>query len=689
MSLQLDQPAWAHCTDRSGGDAGPACRGVQVGNLSHCLAHASEEEQRSYFSSLSPGSAVDHRGTTFTTGLLKALLDALRNEAGRATFGTADFTEAQFAGDARFVEATFNRTANFDNARFDGDVTFIKAKFVDATFRGTHFTASADFLAAQFSAEANFDQSFFGSHTSINQVEFRARASFNRAHFKNSATFTWSQFGGANFGRVQFDMDANFGNASFNGACDFSQAEFRAASRFSLATFAGHPKLEKVDFNGLADFRSTTFRGYTSFNECHFAADANFNQARFVNDATFRNVSFDASSQFKASIFGADVVFLGARFASSHHLGPLACQRNVVLNEAAFSESITVEISAANVDTKRTVWQSTAALRLRYATVDMTDAVLSAPIVVTTHSNPFVGINPSDRVDEGNLSNLQQVTAQVRSIAGVDGTHLVFSDVDLSKCAFVGAFHLDQIRLEGNIHFARPPGEWRYRNLLPNHWSSRRVIAEECRWRANTDRHGSDWRRDAQDSGDQPNLGTVGPGALAVIYRALRKALEDRGDAPGAADFYYGEMDMRRHAQSTARPERRLLWAYWLLSGYGLRASRAAVSLLLTMAATIFLLILFGIPGPSQNPSTVGSILTNGQVTLRSVDVSATLPPWNARLTSARTAESIPVVLDAVIFRTTDTDLTSTGNYIDMAARLLEPSLVALAVLAIRGRVKR
>ena len=35
---------------------------------------------------------------------------------------------------------------------------------------------------------------------------------------------------------------------------------------------------------------------------------------------------------------------------------------------------------------------------------------------------------------------------------------------------------------------------------------------------------------------------------IAGIYRDLRKGLEDVKNEPGAADFYYGEMEMRRLA---------------------------------------------------------------------------------------------------------------------------------------------
>jgi hypothetical protein len=69
--------------------------------------------------------------------------------------------------------------------------------------------------------------------------------------------------------------------------------------------------------------------------------------------------------------------------------------------------------------------------------------------------------------------------------------------------------------------------------------------------------------------------------------------LEDATDAPGAGDFYYGEMEMRRHAAPDSRRRgarfsrdrggHLVLLRYWLLSGYALRASRAFVALALTL----------------------------------------------------------------------------------------------------------
>src|SRR5512132_3081652 len=66
----------------------------------------------------------------------------------------------------------------------------------------------------------------------------------------------------------------------------------------------------------------------------------------------------------------------------------------------------------------------------------------------------------------------------------------------------------------------------------------------------------------------------LGAKRIAGLYRALRKDYEDSKNEPGAADFYYGEMEMRRLASATAWGERVILTLYWLVSGYGLRGMR-------------------------------------------------------------------------------------------------------------------
>ena len=199
-------------------------------------------------------------------------------------------------------------------------------------------------------------------------------------------------------------------------------------------------------------------------------------------------------------------------------------------------------------------------------------------------------------------------------------------------------------------------------------WSARDVILEECLWRVHTQSRQA-WRG-AEESvaGLSVDERIPDPRQIAVVYRELRKGKEDSKDEPGAAGFYYGEMEMRRHAP---RPisggatttlgswaERSVLWAYWLVSGYALRASRALIALLITIIACSALLYWFGF---SPQP-----------------------PFLQAILLSAESSSSLlrPLQTSKYLF-------TSDGEVVDIALRLFGPLFLALFLLSLRGRVRR
>ncbi|MFD9566065.1 hypothetical protein [Streptomyces sp. NPDC059994] len=128
-------------------------------------------------------------------------------------------------------------------------------------------------------------------------------------------------------------------------------------------------------------------------------------------------------------------------------------------------------------------------MRVRYADVDLSHAVLSAPVAVVAHPTPFTynGSAVSETLLAGpgpqpsHSSRVRVVSAQ-----GVDAAHLVLTDTDLTDCLFSGAFHLDQLRLEGRTTFApAPTGRHRY-GIWPVRFTRRRVLAEEHHWRAHT-----------------------------------------------------------------------------------------------------------------------------------------------------------------------------------------------------------
>ncbi|MFJ5212798.1 hypothetical protein [Streptomyces nigra] len=266
------------------------------------------------------------------------------------------------------------------------------------------------------------------------------------------------------------------------------------------------------------------------------------------------------------------------------------------------------------------------------------------------------------------------------SLRGVDAAHLVLADLDLSTCLFTGTVHLDQIRLEGDCSFGTPPSGLHWRRWPPVRLTQRRVLAEEQHWRA---------RRPRAVPGWVAGTGSAGPLQLAPVYRALRKAFEDGKHEPGAADFYYGEMEMRRHADDIPRSEKWLLNAYWALSGYGLRASRALAWLGSAMLLTIILMMAFGIAQDDPKQTATGTVPAGGGKVTFEIEKDDPQNPTGDRFTGERFEKALNITLNSVVFRSSGQDLTTAGTYIEMASRLTEPVLLGLAVLAVRNRVKR
>ncbi|NUU21787.1 MAG: pentapeptide repeat-containing protein [Streptomycetaceae bacterium] len=529
---------------------------------------------------------------------------------------------------------------------------------------------AAEFGDAHFTGSARFGRAQFDGHASFRGARFTEHAWFRGAHFTR-----------ATFVGTSFDGGAEFDNASFTGSAEFGDAHFTGSAGFDVARFDGDAQFYDARFDGGAWFRGANFHSHALFGGAVFAGEARFNDAGFAHEAEFRGARFAGDARFD-----------NARFDGAARLGPLVCRGELVLSGTVFGAPVIIEAAAARMTGVHTRWEATATLRLRYAALDLTDAVITQPFSVAAHPEPFTDTGAADALLLG--SNADAI--KVASLRGVDAAFVALTDTDLTGCRFAGALHLDQLRLEGRTVFAAPPTGTRWRNGLPRRWTPRRTLAEEHAWRA-LDQPPPDpahptpaeWR----PGPDHPNRAlTPGPDDLAPLYRALRKSFEDNKNEPGAADFYYGETTMRRHDRiDTSRAERALLTSYWALSGYGLRATRAFGWLLAAMTATVLAMMLWGLPTHDPKPHTTGTQVATGQ----RIDLTTDNPapelhgPYGSRLTAARAEKAARVVVNSVVFRSSGQNLTTAGTYIEMASRFTEPTLLALAALALRSRVKR
>ena len=624
-----------------------------------CLAHLDEAERDLYLAALSPGADIDHRGTPFTGELLSSLLAALTDSSGLPSLGVAHFDEAEFSGVVHFPGAKFNGRTWFRGAKFNGETWFRGAEFSSETcFREARFSGETWFTDAEFSGSVRFSGAEFSGGAQFRNVEFRGGAQFGGARFSSIVLFNAARFRGSGwFAEAEFDHDARFDEAQFGRDAVFGDVEFRGHAYFSGAEFS----------------RGSVFRG------AKFSGHAYFSGAKFDDEAWFREARFSGDAQFDGAQFSGDALLVRVAFEHTAAVGPLVCTGTLDLSEAVFGAAVTIEAAASSICCRRTRWASTAALRLRHAAVDLSDAVLEYPVSIAARSRRFT-LGPRELAEPG----LTSPRVRAVSLRGVDAAHLVLTDIDLTDCRFAGTVHLDQLRLEGRYPLSAAPSGLRRRGVWPVRWTPRRTLVEEHHWRAARHTGSDGWTPAPQ--GEE----VLEPAALAPVYRQLRKAFEDGKHEPGAADFYYGEMEMRRHADDIPWSERSLLAAYWVLSGYGLRASRALGWLLVAMTATVLAMMLWGLPQDDPKPTSTGT-LTGRSLTMTTdtPDAVNRKGPYQERLSTERFEKSLRVVVNSVIFRSSGQDLTTIGTYTEMASRLTEPVLLGLAVLAIRGRVKR
>lgn len=581
--------------------------------------------------SLGPRADIDAHGVTFTSELLAELLKAFHNQRGEPRIGSADFRGATFTGDAAFGFASFGGSARFDGATFDQN----------ADLRGVTITGDALFGRATFSGDAFFSHATFKRDADFRGATFAEGARFDAVTFTRNALFT-----GATFARR-----ADFGQAILTHNVDFHEATFTSDAEFGFATFGGR----------------------AWFNDATFIQDAHFENAGFA-DPAFIGTTFTRNAFFHAATFSGAALFLRATFAGDADFSAATIAQDAVFDASVVRGELAVEAVARRLSVVRLRGEGRLSLRLRATEVDLSDAVLAGPVSVHGLQHPIANVDEAAFADEAG----QVPPVRVVSLRGLDALSVTLTDVDLSVCRFAGLQRVDQVVLDGRCVFADGPG------------GRRRVLAEEHHWRATQAaqsggrRQGSGgWVRLPDREGQSTEV--VGPERLEVLYRQLRKALEDAKNEPGAADFYYGEMEMRR-AATIRRTERWLLGLYWVISGYGLRARRALAWLALLAVISIAGMTWFGFPHTAKDQIATGTVTTPAgrqpiNLTIRQSDPVGPFPD--------RLEKATEVTVNAVIFRNPDADLTTAGRYLNIVARILGPILLGLTILAVRNLVKR
>ena len=527
-------------------------------------------------------------------------------------------------------------------------------------------------------------------------VEALPKDPSGRARFPGHTDFAWARFRGlVNLVGCHFTGLAYFGCATFSQGASFSGSSFEAVSfhrakifrsfhcngtRFTdgvsmddarLATV--HSEFNRAVFEGPADYRQVVCAGPLSFDGATFESHANFGDLDSWGPTSFSESSFARGCSLDGTRFRDEVRFERCRFESRQQLGPFRCDERLIMESVDFADRPEIRVSADTALIYRTAFPG-ASFLLGAGSYSLEDCSFDAPSLL------------GGRRD-------QETQPAIVSMRASDAANLTLSDVDLRSCGFLGAHNLDRLRIDPTCTFASPRG-----GLT----SSRDALAEEHAWRSRQAERGwpgegtarPGWlddpalpgrREDGSGSSPADVPRVAGPAQIAPLYRSLRKAKEGEGDEPGAADLYYGEMEMRRrrplpHKRANARlawlGERSILKLYWAVSGYGLRTWRALVTWLVVVAAGAAAFYSVGIAEPKANaPQRASAAAPTAEVFPREND----LPDALLLSIGSSTAVAAPG----------DDNLTDAGRATRLGLRFLGPLVLALGLLALRGRVKR
>ncbi|MFF8650426.1 pentapeptide repeat-containing protein [Streptomyces griseoluteus] len=523
----------------------------------------------------------------------------------------------------RILEATRNDRGRIEigRASFQGSSFFGEIRFSSAIFH-----QSASFLAAQFKHSASFDG-----------CTFEDQASFSACTFVRSARFTTATFKSmAHFAGTKFEEGVSFTEATFFDKARFSDCNCNKAAKFIGARFQGKAKFKRAKFD-----------------------DISLNAVRADQGITFYQAHVDGDFRIAGAYIQSSLSLSEANFSGTSKVGPISCSEALIAVNTTWKGRVNVSIATPMIDLTGARFEKQLDLSARHAKIAMPDTHFGMPSMVTGVTRLLYSTSEGGRraisehqLPEGSIRTRPSIT----TVSGADLSNLTLSNVDVRRCKFIESHNLEKLHIEGNVLFGGTPRGFTFTHKRPLSlwWSPRRVIAEERHWRRS---HG--WRSSWPWDGSTTYRITPSPELVSHIYRSLRRAHEESKNEPGAADFYYGEMEMRRHSKSAPKIERATIWAYWAICGYGLRASRAVAALILLILGATYVVNTFGL--------TAGSASFSG--TLRFlIESSISLKTDNNGI---------------------DANLNAIGASLRIFLRIAVPALFGLSLLAVRNRIKR
>jgi uncharacterized protein YjbI with pentapeptide repeats len=444
------------------------------------------------------------------------------------------------------------------------------------------------------------------------------------------------------FTRTRFPYET-----TVNGYADMNPTEIKGALHldgctFGTATQGGRHLLQNLNLDG-ASLSDCEFFGRVSFARCYATSPIVITNAHVRqsdapvepdrNDYLFPKPQFDLTDLD----LGA-----GGRLDGVHVDGSVAMSCVGLDGELEVSLSATESVDMTGTTPAYAALEVDAGSRIEFR------RCLFQRGGVISCSTPHLGFSECDARQPLVVAESSVGTATLVELNRTNVEQMVLSGLDLRYAVFRDVSNLDKLRVQGAPWFHRAPRRFGTGRQVLQDEVILRDAAGEKRWRPLL----------------RPGADVAGSTAadVAAVYRSLRKSREDAKDEPGGADFYYGEMEMRRRTVGVFTVENSLLAAYAWTSGYALRAWRAVAALIGVLILGGILLDRYGY----EDGGAVADERADGVI-----------------------EQSLLLMQVAVALTRMPPDLTMSGEAVVVAVRLVVPVLLALALLAIRNRVRR
>ena len=255
---------------------------------------------------------IDFRDCTFIKQLSLSESELCDTNIKSLTFYGCYFTESvdlqNINIETSFRLCDFQQEAIFCNSIFNNQktITFARITFnKKADFSNAIFRQNTKFLDVTFKEEANFYMTNFDCNNATFNIICNKEANFEKSTFKNSAIFEKCDFKEYLNIDIKRNQKIDFEKNKFNKI--ITQKElFLKNVNFKECTFLNQLVLKDYDFNKTT-FNTCVFKDNVYFNNSTFKDSADFHECEFEKTANFYGVKFDkvpnfSQVQFKGSL---------------------------------------------------------------------------------------------------------------------------------------------------------------------------------------------------------------------------------------------------------------------------------------------------------------------------------------------------------------------------------------------------